>query len=261
MYCDKKLNTIANFVTTEADARESLRNVRIEGNTATATNGHLLLTTTFKEDPIESRVEHPITTEEVNFNVSGTSINKAFKEMPKKNPFVPGIYVTPSTVATIVSKDNVYKYTDKVNQYYPAYKQVLPVPASEDTVVTLGKDALTKLINGLKGHDYNSITFRVPAQSGGSVKSGIALTVNSTYDADFTGIVMPYRTPEELRNNDNILFIHDDVAQMIALLQETVPEHEITSYMVIKYGKLLTKVEEEKEAEEVVESAVEIVLE
>lgn len=221
-------------------------------------NGHILAIATFpeKNKPIED-ADAPVCSNGTPFSVSAETIRKAFSRLPKVGrqtmPVESGIFVSPGKVANIARcQSDRFTIEEETDQQYPNYQQVMPLPAPDDTVLSISKENMAVLVDTMKACRYPTVTLRVPRQTrNGYVQNAVAFAMGAGYDGGgIDGLVMPWSTPDYLRNMDNPLIINEDVAEMLTMLLGLAPDNERVQYMSEKYPGLLKQDKPEPEAAE-----------
>jgi hypothetical protein len=235
MFCDRKLQAMTGFCATD-NTRMALKNVRFEGDTAFACNGHMMAITTFKQGE-DLGVESPVQSDEAPFSVSAESINKAFKNLSKKDklPHTTGIFVAPNVAASFADVKNCAEYHEEVDQDFPNAKQVIPRKTQDDTVLGISKECMGTLYATMKSCGYPSVTLRIPMMDNkGCVCDAVGFSMGESSDG-ITGLVMPWTPSREEINAEHVPITQAEIAAMLDVLCELGPEDERVQYFAEKY--------------------------
>jgi hypothetical protein len=239
MFCDRKLQALTGFCATDR-TRMALLNVRFEGETAYACNGHVLAITTLRQD-MEPGVDSPVQSSKTPFSVSAESITKAFKNLPKKSslPHTQGVFVAENVAASFSDVKNCAEYREEVDQNYPNVKQAIPKKTQDDTVLAISKENLGVLYATMKSCGYHVVTLRIPIMTdNGCVCEAVSFSMGDSTDG-ITGVVMPYTSSKEESNTEHIPVSQVEIAEMLDLLCCYAPEDERVQFFAEKYKKLV----------------------
>ena len=246
MFCEKnKLQALTRFCSSD-NTRPALKNVRFEnGDTAFATNGHAMAIAKFPQT-VDLGVDPPVQSDETPFSVSADAINKAFKNTPKKSPFLhtQGVFVAKNTAAAYSDVRNCAKYREETDQNFPNVHQVIPKNTPDDTVLALSKECLETLVSTMKSCKYSAITLRIPIMGNkGYTCNAVGFSMGKSNENQVTGLVMPCIPEENERNNDCVPVSQSEIGAMLDVLCELAPDDTRVQAFAEKYSKLASTTE------------------
>jgi len=242
MKADRRLLHIAmlaDSVKTGTDHHDKLSNIRVEpdDNIIVGCNGSILMYAKFTDErgveaELNTGLDCPIDASAVAVNFRADAVISAFKEIPKKTylPALQSVYLGVKDGRHSVSSfpgnaPAIVRDAKPASGKYLSWKQAIAVDSPDDTVVSFSTQNIGLILDAARGVKSEFVTFRIPANTSSGYSHGRSVRFeipgaykNTSEEETIHGAVMPCETPENWRNTEWRLILHDDVALMADVL-------------------------------------------